>query len=236
MSKATALAYANIALVKYWGKGDEKLRLPVNSSVSITLDAIYTQTTVEFRPDLNQDVIEIDNDTFSSAETKRVSEHLDRVRRLAKLKTFAQVVTKNNFPQAVGAASSASGFAALSLAASAAAGLNLTEKELSILARQGSGSACRSISGGFNIWHRGSDPASSFAEKIDYPTEWNLKILLVFVGEMKRIDDGRYASGGAAVCVGDPQLMRRVLEGRIGFRVEALSDLEFERRHIGRIV
>ena len=185
-NKATARAFSNIALVKYWGKGDKKLRLPVNSSLAITLNSIFTTTTVEFSNSLNKDQITIDGDTFDEKETQRVSQHLDRVRKLAGITTYAKVATKNNFPKAVGAASSASGFAALSVAAAAAADLKLSEKELSILSRQGSGSASRSIPGGVTVWHKGNSSQTSFAEQIDFPQDWDVDVLLVFVGEMKQ--------------------------------------------------
>ncbi len=184
--KATAKAHSNIALVKYWGKGDEKLRLPVNSSAAITLDAIFTTTTVEFDESYTADLVEIDGDTFSAEENARVTEHLDRVRAMAKIQTKAKVVTKNNFPKGVGAASSASGFAALSVAAAKAAGLNLSEKELSMLAREGSGSASRSIAGGFTVWHKGDSSETSFAERISHPSDWDVGVLLVFVGELNQ--------------------------------------------------
>ena len=183
--KVTARAYANIALVKYWGKGDEKLRLPTNSSVAMGLDKIFTTTTVEFDQKYKTDWVDIDGDKFSKEEIMRVTEHLDRVRQLATMKERARVVTRNNFPKAVGAASSASGFAALSVAGTKAAGLKLSEKELSILARQGSGSASRSVSGGVSVWHRGTSSDTSWAEQIDYPKDWDLGVLLVFVGDLK---------------------------------------------------
>jgi diphosphomevalonate decarboxylase len=104
---------------------------------------------------------------------------------MAGTESKARVVTANNFPKAVGAASSASGFAALSLAGAEAAGLKLAEKELSILARRGSGSAARSITGGVCVWHKGTGSTTSFAEKIEIPREWQLRVLLVFVGELK---------------------------------------------------
>ncbi|HEX7018225.1 MAG TPA: diphosphomevalonate decarboxylase [Patescibacteria group bacterium] len=182
--KSTARAHSNIALVKYWGKGDEELRLPVNSSLAITLDKIFTETTVEFSNSLKKDEVTMDGDTFNEQETERVSRHLDLIRQRANLTARAKVVTKNNFPKGVGAASSASGFAALSVAAAAATGLKLSEKELSVLARQGSGSASRSIPGGITVWHKGDSSHTSFAEKIEYPSEWNLKVLLVFVGDL----------------------------------------------------
>jgi diphosphomevalonate decarboxylase len=165
--------------VKYWGKGDEKLRLPVNSSAAIALDNLTTTTTVEFREDLNVDEVELIGEGFEAGEVEKVSKHLDRVREMAKMNLKAKVVSENSFPKAAGMASSASGFAALSVAAASAAGLNLNERELSILARQGSGSASRSVPGGVSVWHAGTSSATSYAERIDYPKEWDLHVLLV---------------------------------------------------------
>ncbi|MEI8232365.1 MAG: diphosphomevalonate decarboxylase [bacterium] len=179
MQKTTAQAHSNIALVKYWGKGDEKLRLPVNSSAAIALDNLTTTTTVEFDDSLQNDQVELVGEGFEAGEVEKVSKHLDRVRSIAKISARAKVISQNSFPKAAGMASSASGFAALSLAAATAAGLNLSEKELSILARQGSGSASRSIPGGVSVWHAGISSETSYAEPIRYPKEWDLHILLV---------------------------------------------------------
>lgn len=179
MRKTTAIAHSNIALVKYWGKGDEKLRLPVNSSAAIALDNLTTTTTVEFREELRADEVELVGEGFELGEVEKVSRHLDRVREMAKIVLKAKVVSKNSFPKAAGMASSASGFAALSVAAVSAVELNLTEKELSILARQGSGSASRSVPGGVSVWHAGTSSETSYAERIDHPKDWDLHVLLV---------------------------------------------------------
>ncbi|MBP9670432.1 diphosphomevalonate decarboxylase [Candidatus Woesebacteria bacterium] len=179
MQKSTAQAHSNIALVKYWGKGDEKLRLPVNSSAAIALDNLTTTTTVEFREDLASDQVELVGDGFEAGEVEKVSKHLDRVREIAKISLKAKVVSQNSFPKAAGMASSASGFAALSVAAASAAGLTLSEKDLSVLARQGSGSASRSVPGGVSVWHAGTSNETSYAEPISYPKEWDLHVLLV---------------------------------------------------------
>lgn len=184
MKKATAQAFANIALVKYWGKTHGTLRLPTNSSLSVAMDKIQTTTTVEFSPDYDADQIIIDKDEFASHEAERVIVFLNLIRQMAHTSLKAKVVTKNNFPRAVGAASSASGFAALSLAAAASAGLDLSEKELSILARQGSGSACRSVTGEVSVWHAGSSNETSFAERVHLPAEWNLTVLMTFTDDV----------------------------------------------------
>jgi len=149
--KATAIAPSNIALIKYWGKKDEKLNLPENGSISMNLSNLITTTTVEFNSEFKEDLVIINNKT-DYKESIRIIKHLDLIRKKANIFLKAKVVSNNNFPDGTGLSSSASGFAALTLATTNAAGLKLTEKELSILTRQGSGSACRSIPDGFVEW------------------------------------------------------------------------------------
>lgn len=149
--KATATAPSNIAFIKYWGKKNEDLKIPENGSISMNLSNLLTTTTVEFSPGFKEDLVII-NDQNDSKQSSRVIEQLNFIRKKTKILLKAKVVSKNNFPDGTGLSSSASGFAALTLAATKAAGLNLTEKELSILTRQGSGSACRSIPDGFVEW------------------------------------------------------------------------------------
>jgi diphosphomevalonate decarboxylase len=146
---ATAVAGTNIALVKYWGKRDAALNLPAAGSLSLTLDGLGTRTTVRFSDALAADAVVLGGAPAGAKETARVSAFLDRVRARATITTRAEVVTVNDMPTASGLASSASGFAALAVAATRAAGLAPTPAELSELARLGSGSAARSIFGGF---------------------------------------------------------------------------------------
>lgn len=200
--KATAVAHSNIALVKYWGKGDERLRLPVNSSAAIALDNLTTTTTVEFREDLATDQVELVGEGFEVGEAEKVTKHLDRVREMAKINYRAKVVSQNSFPKAAGMASSASGFAALSVAAAGAAGLSLSERELSILARQGSGSASRSVPGGVSAWHAGTSSETSFAERIEYPKDWDLQVLLVMAEDTSAKKVG--STEGMALAVTSP--------------------------------
>lgn len=177
--KATAMAPSNIAFIKYWGKVDEGLRLPANGSLSVNLSGLTTKTTVEFSERYQKDEVLINN-KIDSKKTERVIKHLDLIRKKAGIKKKAKVVSVNNFPMAAGLASSASGFAALTLAGSKAAGLNLPEKELSILARIGSGSACRSIPPGFVEWMEGGDE-TSFAKTIFPANYWDIAIITVIV-------------------------------------------------------
>lgn len=187
MSKTTVKASSDVALVKYWGKKDEVLRLPENGSVSLKLDGLDTVTTVEFLPDLKKDQIIIEG-TENNAESERVIKHLDRIRKLAGSNLFAKVVSENTFPKGTGLSSSGSGFAALTVAATKAIGLELSEKELSILARQGSGTACRCVCGGIVEWKDGDTSETSYSETIFDVDHWDLRDVVVVVDEgMKKV-------------------------------------------------
>ncbi|MCG8419096.1 MAG: diphosphomevalonate decarboxylase [Proteobacteria bacterium] len=160
---ATARACANIALVKYWGKRDAELNLPAAGSLSLTLDALTTTTSVRFDRDREVDSLRLDGAPAGDRAIRRLSAWLDRVRAIAGIDWPAEVLSENNFPTASGLASSASAYAALAVAASRAAGVELDARGLSILARQGSGSAARSIFGGLVRMHRGERPDGSDA-------------------------------------------------------------------------
>jgi diphosphomevalonate decarboxylase len=183
--KATATAPSNIAFIKYWGKKNEILRLPENGSISMNLSGLQTITTVEFDEKLKNDEI-IYNGFKEDNGTNRAILQIDLIRKIAKIDTKVKVVTTLNFPPSTGLSSSASGFAALTLATSYALGLNLSEKELSILARQGSGSACRSIPDGFVEWIDGNSSESSYSISLYPPDYWNLKDIVVVVTSDKK--------------------------------------------------
>ena len=174
MHETTAIAHPNIAFIKYWGNRDNDLRLPANSSISMSLGALETRTSVSLHSELNSDVLELDGSPQLGPALERVSMFLDIFRAASGNHVHARVVSENSFPQSAGIASSASGFAALALASAHAYGLDLTEKELSILARRGSGSAARSIPAGFVEWHAGLSSGDSFAETIALPNHWQL--------------------------------------------------------------
>jgi diphosphomevalonate decarboxylase len=171
---ATSIANANIAFIKYWGNRDEVLRIPSNGSISMNLDGLYTRTTVSFQPSLPFDELIINGHEVGGAGLARISSILDIIRELAKIRERAEVMSENNFPSGTGIASSASAFAALTMAGSRAAGLDLSERELSRIARRGSGSASRSIPGGFVEWQTGTTDEDSFAFSIAEPDHWNL--------------------------------------------------------------
>lgn len=184
--KATANAGANIALIKYWGARDPDLNIPLNDSVSLTLDETRTTTTVEFDPDLDSDTLSIGGEPASDVALNRASRHLNLLRDRAGLDWRAHIVSENTFPMGAGIASSASAFAALTVAAAAALRLDLTPREMSRIARRGSGSASRSLYGGYVRWQAGHDDASSYAEQIAPRTHWDLRDVIVIVEEEEK--------------------------------------------------
>jgi diphosphomevalonate decarboxylase len=171
--RAVALAHPNIALIKYWGKRDEHLVLPRVDSLSMTLDVFPTTTGVRLDPGAEHDEVNLNGRPAEGEALRRVVAFLDLVRERAGLAHRAVVDTENTVPTGAGLASSASGFAALAVAAAAAYGLDLDATALSRLARRGSGSASRSVFGGFAMWHAGLDSGtaaeadlSSYAEPV----------------------------------------------------------------------
>ena len=171
---ATYEAPPNIALVKFWGVRDVERTLPYNSSLSVTLDQLRSRTTVRFDPGLADDRVVLNREIAAPGPRQGVVELLDRVRTLAGRSERAEVTSSNNFPMATGLASSASGFAALAGAATAALGVTQSDRGLSRLARLGSGSAARSIFGGFVEWRAGvrADGFDSYARTVYPPDYW----------------------------------------------------------------
>ncbi|MBR9682779.1 MAG: diphosphomevalonate decarboxylase [Candidatus Aenigmarchaeota archaeon] len=174
MMKFTAIANANIALVKYWGKRNKELILPQNSSISVTLDGLNAVTTVEFDDKYDKDIFILNGKEQTENELERVISTLNIVRDLANIQTKAKVSSNNNFPTAAGLASSAAGGAAIALAATKAAGLDFSKEKLSIIARRNSGSASRSVEGGFVEWLKGEkeDGSDSFGKQIAIEDHW----------------------------------------------------------------
>ncbi len=183
MSSATAEACANFALVKYWGKRDLRLNLPAQGSLSLAVDALKTETRLRFSSEFEEDRLYVDGQLRTGAALIRAQRVLDRVRAQAGISQHAWIDSENSFPYGAGLASSASGMAALALAASRAAGLTLSQEALSALARRGSGSAARSIHGGFVEWRPGeaSDGEDSYGVQLYPPKHWDLRVLVLLV-------------------------------------------------------
>ncbi len=188
MKQATARACSNIAFIKYWGNSDEPLKLPVNSSISMNLDGIYTETQVRWDDTLTSDELVLNTQPTTGQALARVSEHLTFIRNRLAITSFAHVESANNFPMGAGIASSASSFAALTLAAIKATGGDLSEAELTSIARLGSGSASRSIPSGFVLWHMGDSHETSYAESFAMPDYWDLvDVIAIISGEHKAV-------------------------------------------------
>jgi len=184
--KATAKSPANIAFIKFWGKKNTKLNIPFNDSISMNLTNCVTTTTVEFNPRFRSDRVFLDRKEVKDEKKMRVLKIIDLVREKSNVVWGVKVVSKNNFPSDAGIASSASAFSALALAASVASGLNLSKKELSILARLGSGSASRSIVDGFAQWKKGTNNDTSYAVQIAPVIYWDLIDIVVVVESGKK--------------------------------------------------
>lgn len=179
--KATAEAPANIAFIKYWGNADANLRIPYHNTISMNISGATTTTTVEFTSSLSADEVFLGGNKIDGAGAERVSAVLSHIRKMSGSKQYARVTSSNSFPTGAGIASSASGFAALAVAAASAAGLSLTEKELSTVARLGSGSATRSVPDGFVEWVAGNSHETSAAHTLYAPEYWDIVDVITVV-------------------------------------------------------
>jgi len=189
--KATAIATPNIALVKYWGKRDEKLILPMEGSIAVTMDEqLATKTTVMFSKEFKQDEIWINDIKMTKPDgLEKPIPQLNLIREMAEVNLRAKVVSSSTVPFAGGLAGSSAGLCALALAATTALGLKLDKKELSIVCRRGSGSACRSVYGGFVEWKRGEKPdgSDSHAVRIADENHWpELRNVIVLIEKKEK--------------------------------------------------
>ncbi|APX72806.1 diphosphomevalonate decarboxylase [Companilactobacillus allii] len=186
MTKTTR-AYTNIALIKYWGKKDTKLKIPYTNSLSLTLDKFYTDTKTEII-DKDSDEIHLNGKLLNDNESKRITNYLDFIRKNYGFSEHLSVKSINHVPTSAGFASSASGFAALAASINQTMNLNLDNKHLSILARNGSGSASRSIYGGFVEWIAGDNNKNSYAIPIEEHPNIDLSLLSVVISQdMKKV-------------------------------------------------
>ncbi|MGC9105865.1 MAG: diphosphomevalonate decarboxylase [Thermoprotei archaeon] len=189
MRKAKVEAPSNIAIVKYWGKREASLNLPLNSSFSVTLDAlkVVTEVTVEDGP--GKDELYINNEPVTGEEFEEYAGRVLKAFRRLYGDFHATIKSVSNFPKSAGLASSAAGIAALVFALNEALGLDLPQRELSKIARIGSGSACRSTAGGFVLWEKGvrEDGEDSVCYQVFPETHWpELVDVIGLVGKEKK--------------------------------------------------
>ena len=178
-----AIAHPNIALIKYWGNREDILRLPANGSISLTLGGLQNRMSVWFDGGIESDTLVINDAPAEPKMVERASKHLDLLRGLADVADRAELVSETNFPLGAGIASSAAAFAAITVAAASALHLELNSEELSRIARRGSGSAARSIQGGFVELLAGDSDKTSFAQQIAPEDYWPIVDLVVIVDE-----------------------------------------------------
>ncbi|WP_297818964.1 diphosphomevalonate decarboxylase [uncultured Lactobacillus sp.] len=192
--KAKARAHTNIALIKYWGKADKALKLPLMSSISMTLDAFYTETEFEHDPKISESSFYLNDVKQSPAQSQRVFDYINELQKKYNLdpnENF-EIHSYNHVPTSAGLASSASAFAALAACFAKSYQLDLDKTQLSRLARLGSGSATRSIFGGFVEWIKGDNDLNSYAQALNEHPDWDLHMLAVEVNtKQKKISSSK---------------------------------------------
>ena len=223
-SAVTARSNVNVALVKYWGKRDPVLNLPATGSISLTLDGLSVEARVSFGDGL-VDELTIDGEPARGDERVRLARFLDIVRDEAGRTDVACVTTRSQVPRGAGLASSAAAFAALALAGSRAAGLQLDAPALSVLARRGSGSAARSIFGGFVEWHRGerADGSDSVAEPLLAAGDWELRVVVAITHSGPKAVSSREGMARAATSPLYPAWVAGAVERHAGLCREAVQ-------------
>ena len=183
--KATAKAHPIQGLVKYHGMHDEELRLPYHDSISVCTAPSHSKTTVEFDPSLDADRYVVDGEVVEGRGAERIRSVVDRVRDLAGVEHRARFESINDFPTNIGFGSSASGFAAAAVALCAAADLELSHPEMSAIARRGSASAARAVTGAFSHLHTGNDDVDCRSERLESALEDDLCIVAAEVPAFK---------------------------------------------------
>lgn len=186
--KATAVAHAIQGLVKYHGLKNPRLRIPYHDSISVCIKALKTTTTVEASESAKENEITVNGKEVTGRDRERAEIVLDKLRKLAKHSAAFKVVSENSLRTGKGLGFSASGFAALGLAASAALGLRLDGTSLSEIVRLGAGSSTRSLAGGFAIWYS-SKGGRSYAEELEVPESMPFSMVIVPIASDVKTDE-----------------------------------------------
>ena len=190
--KATAMAHPIQGIVKYHGMRDRQLRLPYHDSISVCTAPSHTRTTVAFDIDYEEDTYVVDGDELEGRAFDRVHSVVERVRDLSDAAHTVYPVrleSQNSFPSNVGLGSSASGFAAAAVALAEAAELDLSLPAISAIARRGSASAARAVTGGFSHLRAGLNDEDCRSYRIDSPLAEDLRVVSALVPSYKETDD-----------------------------------------------
>lgn len=228
-------AHTNIALIKYWGKADEDLIIPMNNSISVTLERFYTETKITFSPEYSKDTLILNGKEVSDEEAQKIYRFMNLVRERSGVSMFAHIESDNHVPTAAGLASSASAYAALAAACNQALNLNMSDKDLSRLARRGSGSASRSIYGGFAEWIKGTDDETSYAQSID-SNHWEdeLSMIFVIINDQSKKVSSRAGMSHTRDTSRFYQYWLDYVEGDINSAKQAISTKNF--KHLGEVI
>ncbi|QCJ48160.1 phosphomevalonate decarboxylase MvaD [Haloprofundus sp. MHR1] len=223
--KATARAHPIQGLVKYHGMRDPELRLPYHDSISVCTAPSNTTTTVEFDPDADEDAFLIDGEEVEGRGAERIQAVVDHVRDLADVDHAVRFESENNFPANVGFGSSSSGFAAAAMALSEAAGLDLTRPEISTIARRGSSSAARAVTGAFSHLYTGLNDDDCLSRRIDTELEDELRIVAGLVPAYKETEQAHEEAAESHMF----QARMAHIHGQIAEMRDALRNAEFDR-------
>ena len=194
--KATARAHPIQGLVKYHGMRDEELRLPYHDSISLCTAPTATTTTVEWEPDATENTYVIGGETVDGRAAERIDAVVDHVRELAGFDHAVRLESENSFPSNIGFGSSSSGFAAAALALTEAAGLDRSLPEVSTIARRGSSSAARAVTGAYSVLETGLNDADCRSYRLDvgegddgFDPEEDLRIVAAHVPAYKETEE-----------------------------------------------
>jgi phosphomevalonate decarboxylase len=223
--KATAKAHPIQGLVKYHGMRDPDLRLPYHDSISVCTAPSHTRTTVAFDPDATDDRYRIDGDVVEGRGAERIDHVVDHVRDLAGIDHAVRVESANSFPSNVGFGSSSSGFAALATAACEAAGLDMTRPEISTVARRGSSSAARAVTGAFSHLYAGLNDDDCRSKRIDTDLESELRVVTGLVPAYKETEQAHEEAADSHMF----QARMAHVHGQIAEMRDALRSADFDR-------
>jgi phosphomevalonate decarboxylase len=223
--KATARAHPIQGLVKYHGMRDADRRLPYHDSISVCTAPSNTTTTVEFDDTLNESQYVIDGERVEEWGRERIEAVVSRVRELAAVDSPVRFESESNFPTNIGFGSSSSGFAAAARALCAAAGLDLTLPEISTVARRGSASAARAVTGGFSDLHTGLNDADCRAERIETGLAEDLRIVAALVPAYKETEDAHREAAESHMF----EARLAYVHGQLAEMRDALREGDFER-------
>jgi len=222
--KASAVAHPIQGLIKYHGLRDEVLRIPFHDSISVATSPTASHTTMEFGG-FTEDTAEVDGKRLAGRELERVLAVVDEVRRRSGVKGRFRMVSKNNFQSNVGLGASASGFAALSMAACSAADLKLSLQDVSVIARRGAGSATRAVTGAFSRWKAGHEDEESYSYQIA-SEDFQIGIVVALIPAFK------YTENAHRAVLGSP-----FFHSRLAYVHGALAEMEsaIGKRDLSRI-